>query len=771
MGSTFLLISRCVCCLTFVVWVEPERMIEEPEGQFPAEEALPQAETPESQPGERGALTVLSALTSKLTFTSFLKSVLSFFSWLASGKIRISLAAGIFAGVIVALGFIVYDMGEEARMLKHKYPSASSSYERSVLYARDLVLQKRCAEAEPMLRKLIEKRGGTSLHADALLLFAECLDTPAQDPAAAKEARGLYERFIAEYPADRRVPLANMRLAENLSKSGLYIESDALYGKLLRMSADTLKKGEVEFSAAQNHYRAGDLPRATELLEQIRQKYADTTVGYDSTLLLARILSESGKPHDAERILENLISEAPGTPHAAVALRMLAQNALDSGAYEGAIRYCTRWLKESPLAQEQADVMLMLGQAKLAVGAPEDARAVAADIIAFSPDSPRLADAIVLRGESLEALGKSDDAESSYLEAARVAPDASSPHERLARLYLSKGNLPEAIEQMKYACELSPDKESLFLELAKLYRLNGENVNALGVLEQFTRDRQLSVFIGEAYMTMADILLELDRPDEAYRTLDRLLATGTTTVGQSVVLEKQADILAKVGLYDEAVVAYRSALEAGAQPAAMVAKIAGTYLAAGKTQECFDELASIKESALSPSEKFDFLELKARGYLEPGKFEEARRALHDAMALRTERENFSTLALLMQANMGLQDGKAASKTFDVTVKLIESDQSEAPPEARRIILDWAGYLYEKGEYAQAAKAYSVVESPRFPLADVAWATYQEGNCYYHMTDYDRAREAYSRLADEFSDSEWVRFAKQKQEIMSLMPGT
>jgi tetratricopeptide (TPR) repeat protein len=746
-------------------------MIEEPEGKFPDEEASPQAETPESEAGEQGVLTALSSFASKLTFTSLLKSVPSFLSWLAAGKVRISLAAGVFAGVIVALGFVVFDMGEEARMLKHKYPHASSSYERSVLYARDLVLQKQCGDAEPILRKLIEKRGGTDLHADALLLLAECLDTPVRDPDAAKEARGMYERFIAEYPADRRVPLVSMRLAENLSKSGLYSESDALYEKLRRMPADTLEKGEVEFSAAQNHYRTGDLARATELLEQVRQKYSDTTVGYDSTLLLARILSESGKPHDAKRILGDFIGEAPGTPHAAVALRMLAQNALDGGAYEGAIGYCTRWLKESPLAQDQVDVMLILGQAKLAVGAPDDARAVASDIIAFSPDSPRLADAIVLQGESLEALGKIDDAEASYLEAARTAPEASSPHERLARLYLSKGNLPEAIEKMKYACELTTREDALFLELAKLYRLNGENVSALGVLEQFARDRQLNIFIGEAYLTMADVLLELDRPDEAYRTLDRLLATGTATVGQPVVLEKQADILATVGLYDEAVDAYRSALEAGAQSAAMVAKIAGTHLAAGKAQECLDELASIKDSALSPSERFDFLELKARSYLELGMFGEARRAIHDAIALRTERENFSTLALLMQANLALQDGKAASKTFDVTVKLIEHDQTEAPPEARRIILDWARYLYEKGEYAQAAKAYSVVESPRFPLADVAWATYQEGNCYYHMTDYDRAKETYSRLADEFSGSEWVRFAEQKQEIMGIMPGT
>jgi len=61
--------------------------------------------------------------------------------------------------------------------------------------------------------------------------------------------------------------------------------------------------------------------------------------------------------------------------------------------------------------------------------------------------------------------------------------------------------------------------------------------------------------------------------------------------------------------------------------------------------------------------------------------------------------------------------------------------------------------------------------PGFPVADAAWALYQQGNCYYHMDDYAKADELFARLAAEFSESEWVRFADAKIELMALGTGT
>jgi len=745
-------------------------MIEEPKGSSAEEEGLlpsegPDEELPAEEPSRirsfRPFHSRLVSLGNKLT--RFYETISDAFGWLAAGKVRISIATGVFAGLIVSLGFALFELRKDEWILRHEYPNALSSHERYCSYARDLILKKDHKRAEQILRNLVKKEDDARTHADALILLGKCLDLSERSPDGMKEARGIYERFIHEYPADPRVPVVQRLIAETLTGNQLYHDSNAQYGKLLRMLPDSEQSGEIEFLIARNHYRAGDLAKAIDVLEHVRQKYAGATVARDSALQLALTLDEFGRPGDAERVLSSLADEEPGSPHAAVALHMLAKHALDAGSYESAIKYCTRWFKESSQMRDQVDVMLTLGSAKLAVGAPASSTNAASDIVTFFPDSPKLAEAIVLRGRSYEALGNIGGAEQSYFEAVRVAPDEALPRKQLARWYHSRGNLAGAIEQMKHACEAAPRDDALVIELAKLYRLNAENVNALAVLAEFTRERQLSPRIGEAFLMISDIQRELDRPQDAYKTLDRLLATGTATVEASVVLEKQADILAEVGLHDDAVAAYRLASEAGAESAAVACKIANAFLAAGNARECLAELDSIELAACSRGDSFDMLELKARAYLDLGMYAEARRSIKNAIALRTGQEKFSTLALLLRSSVALQDEAAASKVSEVTLKLIENEDAELPLEARRIVLDWAHHLYDNGEYSEGARVYSRVVSPCFPADDVAWAVYQMGNCYYHMADYDRAKEAYDRLTREFSGSVWARFARQRKE--------
>jgi len=734
---------------------------EEPSGDLPSEE------TP--------SLLVFKPVGSRFAsignkLTHFSQRISGALRWFSIGKVRISIISGVIAGMIVMLGFSLFDIRKDEWLLKRRYPNAMSARERHVHYARDLIIDEQYERAEQILRKLVKEQGDARVHADALFLFGQCLDISDQGPHGSDEARAIYERFIDSYPADPRVPAAHRLIAENLARNERYSESNARYDKLLRMLPDSEEIGEIEFLIARNHCRAGNIVGAVDALERVRQKHSGGTVARDSALLLAWALEELGDRERSERILRQLVSDDSGSPHAAVALYRLAKNALDAGSYESAIRNCTQWFGESPVMRGKFDVMLVLGYSKLAVGAPAGSMAVASDITAFFPDSPRLAEATVLRGRSHEALGNTAEAELAYLEAARVAPDDPMPRRQLARLYRSNGDIPAAVEQMEYVCRAAPRDDAAFIELAKLYRLNAENVNALDVLAEFTRERQLSPYIGEAFLMLSDIQRELDRPQNAYRTLDRLLATGTTTVRESVVLESQADILAEVGLSDDAVEAYRLASEAGADSTTLTHKTAEALLDAGRLQECIAELGSVGFSSLSPSERFGILELRARAYLALGKYEDARRSILSAIALRTGKEKISTLALLLQSNLALQDEAAASKVAQTTLKLVQSEDSAASPEACRIILDWARYLYGKGNYSECAKVYSNVVGPWFPAADVAWAVYQLGNCHYHMADYEKAREAYARLASDFPGSEWIVFARRREELMSVESG-
>ena len=56
------------------------------------------------------------------------QSVSGFFDWLLTGRIRMSVTAGIFAGLVVALGLFLFSLRQEEWMLKQKYPEGSDRW-------------------------------------------------------------------------------------------------------------------------------------------------------------------------------------------------------------------------------------------------------------------------------------------------------------------------------------------------------------------------------------------------------------------------------------------------------------------------------------------------------------------------------------------------------------------------------------------------------------------------------------------------------------------
>jgi tetratricopeptide (TPR) repeat protein len=754
-------------------------MIEEPK-ENPAENTTTlhdldpgQSVTPtEALPAASSKSADLERLYSRSSaFGPVFKSISRVIDGISASKPRASVISGICAGLMVLVGFIAFDLNREEWMLKRQYPIATSSYERHFLFARDLMEEEQHEEAAPILRNLVEKQKGSGLRADALLLLAECLDQIARDRVSPNEVRGFYEEFIEEYPADPRVPSVRQTLAEDFVQDELYDEANEQYAGLIRASPATNENGEIDFLIAQNYYRERNLGQAIELLEQIQLKDSDTSVRRDAALLLGEALSEFRKPDEAKRILSEVVAKLPGTPHAASALQILAKDSVIAGNHEDAINYCVKWFKTSRQLYPQADVTLTLASAKLSGGTPAEAIAVTSDIIALFSDSPKFVEALVLRGKAFEAMGQLDKAEGVYSQAAGIAPEEPTPHERLAQLYWLEGDLRSAITATEAASKANPENDVFVFNRAKLYFLIGEKVRATKMLEDFTRNCQLSSKIGEAGMLLANLQLEFGHPYDACKTLSRLLATGSSTIEQSVVLEKQGDIYAQIGRYDEAARAYRMATDSSLKSNIARHKIAKILLAAGRAQECLYELDSIDASDCSPSEKLELFGLKAQACLDLKQFDDARHLLQDVSASQPEGENFSALALIMRAALELKDEKAASEVYGETLRLVESGSSEAVPEARHIVLQWAQRLYEQGKYADAAKAFSSVRPPQFPVADAAWAIYQEGNCYYRLADYRLAKERYARLAEEFSDSEWVKFARQREELIKLKAGT
>jgi tetratricopeptide (TPR) repeat protein len=694
-------------------------------------------------------------------------SVVDFLRSVGGSNVGLSITVGIFAAFVTAIGFAVFDSGREQWMLEQKYPDATSSDERYVLYARDLMDGQQYSKAESILQGLIERSGEDGAYVDAQFLLGKCLLASTADEDSAKAGRMVLDRFAERFPTDPRVPGVYRLVAENLADNELYDDSTVRYGRLLRMLPHGRGKGEIEFLIAKNHYESDNLVAAVMALRALRQNYAKTTIAHDSSILLAKTMLKNDRFDRADTLLRELVQQAPRTAHAGEAMLVLAETAAERGEYDHVIDYCEDWFKHSPISQDELDIMLLLARAKLETGALEEAISLASEILISYRHSPRLSEADMLMGRAYEALNDLETAEGYYLGAIAADPNNWEPRWRLARLRTLESKWPEAIELMEQAVGIAPNEDFLLLELTKLYRLNGDEAGAFSVLGTFTRERQLSLQIDEAYLLLADIHSDRGALQDAYRSLERLEAIGATTTDLAVVYDRQGDVLDASGLHSEAVEKYRMAVEKGASSEAQKLKIARSLLADEKAQECLDELAGT-ELALQPLEmRFDVFEIRANAFMTLERYAEARAEMIKAISQRSGREKYSTLASLMQANLKLKDENAASEIFELALKLIDTDapESEAPSELRHIILGWARHLYYNGKYARAAEVYSRIDTPKFPLTDAAWALYQQGNCHFYMAEYDRAGEFYTRLSTEFTESEWIKFAEAKERMI------
>ncbi len=683
------------------------------------------------------------------------------------GKVRLSVCAGFFAGLLVVIGFLSFDAGKDKWYLQRKYPQATSSAERYLLYSKDLYERGELQQSERILRNVLRKIPVGLVRADALLLFGRVIDSLEPSEKAAKEARESYTEFITNYPTDPRVPEARMLLSRNYARAGLFFEANSEYEKLLR-SLPEKNAPEVEFLMAENYYKGSSYSAAIRVLKGILESPAPADVSLDARLQLGRIYAEMGKQEQSEEYLLALVQDAPGTLHAAKALQALAQNAFNRKQYQSAADYCKRWFSESPLTRGREEMMLLFGKAQLALHNPSKAAEAASDVINFFPESPSAAGALVLRGKALEELKQPQEAEAAYREAIELYSDNSAAYKELARLEASMGNLDEAIRLAERLCRRYPEDDAAPVELAKLYRSDGENVKAEELLQGFIHHRQLSPEIGKAYLLLAEIQCEQKDPDAAFDTLDRLLATGTTTVKQEEVFERQGDILAQAGLTDDALEAYLLAREKDKKSPQVTIKIAQALFDSKKFEDCLKELSSLNSAALEPASRADALSLQARAEASLGKKEEARRSIQEALALGPKQEKISNLALFLQLSLSLDDRADAAKIVEQTRELISRESGEISEDARNIVLDWAQYLYEKQEYQESARVYSSISSPPFSTAETAWAAYQMGNCCYKLNDRACAEKAYERVKTEFPDSPWVAFAKQRMELLDLM---
>ncbi len=197
--------------------------------------------------------------------------------------------------------------------------------------------------------------------------------------------------------------------------------------------------------------RRGDKPAALAAYREIIARHSDSAKALIARNRIAAVDLNDGRPQDAQKQLEEVLSRNPGDSQA---LQLRAQLALSRGDANAAIGDLRHVLRDEP---QNVSVQQMLAAALLANG--DVALAEEALRHALELDASNIRTRVAL-GRVLGLLRRQKDAVALLEDTVRMAPSEAAPREELVRAYIAANDLDSAHRAAQDLKTLQPDSAS-----------------------------------------------------------------------------------------------------------------------------------------------------------------------------------------------------------------------------------------------------------------------------------------------------------------------
>ena len=372
------------------------------------------------------------------------------------------------------------------------------------------------------------KRAGTKFVPDALLGLG-VLAIPQGHPL---EAGKLFDQLLEEYPESELAPTARFhrgrawfeqgeldralavlqQCAEE--QAGAALEDDAVYwlakcrlrqehfsDAAARLAVALEKFPESELGA-EMHYdravallRAGQSEAAIETLSEFRQRFPDHNLAGDALHLLATAEHERGGYERSGVHCRSFLESYPSHELAAAVVFLSAENHFLSAEYAEAAEGYRRFLAEYPDDVQAGEARYRLGCASYRLGRLEEAEPLLADVVKDAPGNELFRFALL-------ALGDIHFQRSEW---------------KRAELFLSE-YLSPGLE--------APSADDALLKLGLALQRQGKHAEALGVYDRLIERYDESPHKMQAAFERGQVLLALERLDEAAEAFEHVLAEG-----------------------------------------------------------------------------------------------------------------------------------------------------------------------------------------------------------------------------------------------------
>ncbi len=294
---------------------------------------------------------------------------------------------------------------------------------------------------------------------------------------------------------------------------------------------------------------------------------------------------QKGKLDRAKRGYKRVLQSAPN--HAS-AIHLLGVLDLQRGNPEAAAALIEKAIGIDP---NMAAAHYNLARCRKLLGQLQAALASADHCLSITPDD---LDALLLKGNALNELERPEEAVTTFSEVLELNPDLSPVRGARICLYLGQGRTNAAALDMAYIIENTDDPVSVLNSVAAKLLDQGDNENALKVLEKATATDPSDK---HTLSLIAGALIDLDRNTDALPIVKQLLDDDPDDVLAQL---KMGFLLANLKRFKDALPILQGVLKHRPEDSALLLKLAYTH----QSLEQFDEAIAYYEKLkiLEPTE-------------------------------------------------------------------------------------------------------------------------------------------------------------------------
>jgi len=276
-----------------------------------------------------------------------------------------------------------------------------------------------------------------------------------------------------------------------------------------------------------------------------------------------------------------------------------------------------------------------------------------------------------------------DRAIQEYQAALKADPASQSVKARLAGLYFSLGDMPNAVLYADQAAEGPSQDSQLLTQMAGILASAGQGERAVKLLD---RAIEINPTSGDPYFTKGLLLLNLKRQPEA----EQAVRAGLTRAPESAVGHYHLGrILLDEGKKEEAAASLERAIAVNASFEPAYLALASIY----ESQQATDRAVAVLRKYLqsvNPRNR-DIRHQLVRLYVATKDYQGARKELNDLLA-----EDPSDLDAQLRLALVYGEEKEYSKAIDLLIKILKARPTELK------IRDYLGYLYEESKDTKKA---------------------------------------------------------------------